>query len=1082
MNTVLKIAFWAFVLGVASLARAAAPDIGLGVPSTVYVGENFWVSVSASDPDGDLRDMGLRWQGQGQVAYWTISGGSATEWVLLTAPSTPGTINLRGEVNDLQLNGTTGGWESVEVIYQPSPPSADMGGPSTAIVDTEATYTFSASDADGDLYRWRVSLLPGSANWSYISGSSQSGSMSYTFSTPGTYTFRLEVEDSEGLTSYDDHTVVVTSTPTYTLTVQNGSGGASGLSAGSTRPIAANSPPGGQAFNGWTLTSGPGSIANPSQSSTTFTLGSGNATVTATYTSASSYYDVLVTGASTGAVWGSGPYTDDSNLAVAAVHAGLLQVNQSAVIRVTDTGPQSSFTGTTANGVMTYNYGYWPGSFTLSRVSSTPPTIALSAPSSVYPNSPVAVSVSASDPDGDLSGMSVRWLNQGIQANWTISGGSVTKDTTITSPGTPGTMEIRGEVVDATGSGIITDWHTVTVAPAPPNQAPTASISAPPNWVVGFPGLVSHAATDADGNLYRWRLRLMPQDSGWTNVSGSSVSGATEHTFAAPGTYTFRVEAEDTNNATGYDEVTVSVAAAPTEYLYYVPSTNYSSFPNYPTGAPSFAHLNDGSHATGYGYASDTGDTNWLMADLGSARTVETVTVGGGLIVDWGVAADASAGAELQYSNNGTSWTTAHTYATGFSPSGTTVSVNVAARYWRLYRANNWLATTEFRLQGDGTGYTLTVTGGTGGGSALAEGNVRTIVANPATEEGEMFTHWTKLSTHGSIANANSAVTQFTMGAGNGAVEAHYGQNSPPTGAIEIVNAAQSPVQLGQTRTISYSAADVDGNLQQWRVSLSLNQAAWTPISGSSASSSFQYTFSEAKLYRFTFEVLDAFGRRFDAEVVIDLNPPGAYTLTVLNGSGGASGLNDGAVRTITANAPAAGQVFSGWSIVSGPGALASTTLATTTFTMGAGHATVQANYTADSTPPTVPTGLAASSITPTSFILSWNASTDANGISGYEVEQNGSSLGMATGTSRTLTNLTASTLYTLRVRARDMAQNWSDWSSPALQVTTAAVGSGANSDNDDLTDAEEQLLGTNPNVTATSDPATLQLNVLTPQ
>ncbi|MBE7537999.1 MAG: hypothetical protein HS122_06270 [Opitutaceae bacterium] len=33
-------------------------------------------------------------------------------------------------------------------------------------------------------------------------------------------------------------------------------------------------------------------------------------------------YDVTVTGATTGIVWGTGVYTHDSNIATAAVHAG----------------------------------------------------------------------------------------------------------------------------------------------------------------------------------------------------------------------------------------------------------------------------------------------------------------------------------------------------------------------------------------------------------------------------------------------------------------------------------------------------------------------------------------------------------------------------------------------------------------------------------------------------------------------------------------------------------------------------------------------------------------------------------------
>src|SRR5689334_559273 len=42
-----------------------------------------------------------------------------------------------------------------------------------------------------------------------------------------------------------------------------------------------------------------------------------------------------VTGATTGIVWGSGPYTDDSSLATASVHAGALKAGEVGVVKVT---------------------------------------------------------------------------------------------------------------------------------------------------------------------------------------------------------------------------------------------------------------------------------------------------------------------------------------------------------------------------------------------------------------------------------------------------------------------------------------------------------------------------------------------------------------------------------------------------------------------------------------------------------------------------------------------------------------------------------------------------------------------------
>ncbi|MDT8414467.1 MAG: endonuclease [Flavobacteriaceae bacterium] len=93
-----------------------------------------------------------------------------------------------------------------------------------------------------------------------------------------------------------------------------------------------------------------------------------------------------------------------------------------------------------------------------------------------------------------------------------------------------------------------------------------------------------------------------------------------------------------------------------------------------------------------------------------------------------------------------------------------------------------------------------------------------------------------------------------------------------------------------------------------------------------------------------------------------------------------------------------------------------------------------------DSTPPSVPNGLTASNVTATSLSLSWNASTDDTEVTGYEVFQNGSTIGTTPTTSLNVTNLIASTTYTFTVTAFD-AENNTSLPSTELQVTTASSG-----------------------------------------
>jgi len=75
-----------------------------------------------------------------------------------------------------------------------------------------------------------------------------------------------------------------------------------------------------------------------------------------------------VTGARDGTVWGSDVYTDDSDLATAAVHAGLLQVGQKGIVKVTLLPGQQQYRGSTRNGVTTLDYHAWDGSYRIEAV------------------------------------------------------------------------------------------------------------------------------------------------------------------------------------------------------------------------------------------------------------------------------------------------------------------------------------------------------------------------------------------------------------------------------------------------------------------------------------------------------------------------------------------------------------------------------------------------------------------------------------------------------------------------------------------------------------------------------------------
>jgi chitodextrinase len=101
--------------------------------------------------------------------------------------------------------------------------------------------------------------------------------------------------------------------------------------------------------------------------------------------------------------------------------------------------------------------------------------------------------------------------------------------------------------------------------------------------------------------------------------------------------------------------------------------------------------------------------------------------------------------------------------------------------------------------------------------------------------------------------------------------------------------------------------------------------------------------------------------------------------------------------------------------------------------------AVVSTNACSDGQAPTAPSNLSATSAQ-TSISLSWSASTDNIGVTGYGRYLNGTLVSNAPGTTFTFTGLTCNTGYTLAVEAYDAAGNRS--ARPQVSATTTACSS----------------------------------------
>ena len=110
----------------------------------------------------------------------------------------------------------------------------------------------------------------------------------------------------------------------------------------------------------------------------------------------------------------------------------------------------------------------------------------------------------------------------------------------------------------------------------------------------------------------------------------------------------------------------------------------------------------------------------------------------------------------------------------------------------------------------------------------------------------------------------------------------------------------------------------------------------------------------------------------------------------------------------------------------------------------------------ADTIAPTVPTSLTSSAITHNSVTLTWTASTDNLGVTGYDVFVNGTKKTSTTQISTTISSLNCETLYKIKIRAYDTFGNYSDFTSeisattlgclPCTTTPTISGGNGAES------------------------------------
>ena len=186
-----------------------------------------------------------------------------------------------------------------------------------------------------------------------------------------------------------------------------------------------------------------------------------------------------VVGATRGGIWGDGTYTSDSVLAVAAVHAGLLEPGQSGIVSVEIVAGLPAYEGSERHGVTSLAYGPWDVAYRLTGVELVDGGITLPDP-------------------GNLS---IHRGQNGTVLKFEVMGsteGSVWGDVIYTDDSTLAAAAVHAGMLEPGETGIVT--------------------------VEILPGRDSYASSDANGVLSRtygsWddSYRILPR-------LGSKVSG-----------------------------------------------------------------------------------------------------------------------------------------------------------------------------------------------------------------------------------------------------------------------------------------------------------------------------------------------------------------------------------------------------------------------------------------------------------------------------------------------------------------------------------------------------------------------------
>ncbi len=555
-----------------------APVVSAGPNQMIALPSGASLTASVSD-DGQPGPVSVLWtvqSGPGAVTFDDNAASATTAWF-----AAAGLYTLRITADDGELSSFSE--LTVDVAPQPpnQPPAVNAGG--DFMVALGVAGQLSGSVQDDGLVAPPVTL------WSKVSGlgavvfgDASALSTSATFSAPGDYVLRLTVDDGE-FTMSDDVSVEVVDAPTVIEVSidQSNNDAEERVASGSVSRTSSDLeliddkgklqlvglrfegvavPPAATILNAWVqfqvdeVDSGATSLEvraekiadAPPITSSAFGLSSRQTTTAV-------------------ATWSPEPWTAVGNRGIAERTPNLSDVLQevidlpswasgnSVLLLVSGSGKRvaDSWDGSSSNApTLHVEFGFGP------PAPNQAPTVDVGTDLSIELTDTVQLVANTSD-DGQPGPLTIQWSKVSGPGSVTFS--APASASTNASFSAEGGYVLRAEVSD--GELAAFDEVAVTVAPPPPNQAPTVDVGADKN--VTLPAHVALSAfIDDDG-------QPSPVSLAWTMVIGPGTVVFADHTaagtsvsFSADGVYVLRLTAFD-GELSSFDELTVTVAPMP---------------------------------------------------------------------------------------------------------------------------------------------------------------------------------------------------------------------------------------------------------------------------------------------------------------------------------------------------------------------------------------------------------------------------------------------------------------------------------------------------------------------------------------